>query len=678
LNTPDEQAARVLAADGPLAPVWPHWRARAGQIDMARAVADTLAQGGVLVIEAGTGVGKTLAYLVPLLLAGQRAIVSTSTHDLQDQLVSRDIPALSRALALHIDAVALKGRSAYVCLHRVQQALLRAPLPGEVATHALLHDLLRWAESSADGDLATFGAIEPAHALWPRVTSTRENCLGADCPRQRDCHVDRARRAASRAEWVVINHHVFFADLVLREAGAPSLLPQAQAVVFDEAHGLDDLGVAHLGHTVGSRALRSLATDLAIEGPAWARGGQPWSLLALDVERASRDMGELLRLGPVREGRAVWPPVDAGAAARWRAVHQTVHRALQAAHQALAHGAHTAPALTALHRRARGLLEAWRGIAADAASPPAGGARWVERGGDGAWQLVASPADSAALFAPLLAAGVPGPRSWVFTSATLGLDDALGHFTEPLGLAERPGLRTQRVASPIDHAAQAALHVPDDLPEPGDEAHTPALALRVAAWASRLGGRTLVLTTTLRAAHRLGATLRQASTDGQPLQVLVQGAASRRELLRRFRAADAAPATPSVLVASAAFWRGIDLPGDTLQLLVIDKLPFAPPDDPLVQGRAARVQARGGRPFEEVHLAGVALALRQGVGRLIRTERDRGLLVIGDKRLLQRSYGPALLAGLPAMRWLADDDQVSGYLDELVLTRASTTGCLPA
>ena len=257
---------------------------------MAQAVADTLENGGVLAVEAGTGVGKTLGYLVPLLLSGQRAIVSTSTHDLQDQLVRRDIPALARALDLPLDVVSLKGRTSYVCLHRTQLAHRRAPQPGEVAQHALLHDVLRWAEASPDGDLAGFGAIDPASALWPRVTSTRDNCLGADCPRQRDCHVDRARNAAARAEWVVINHHVFFADLVLREAGAPSLLPAAQTIVFDEAHGLNDLGVAHLARAVGTRDLQSLAIDLAGEGNAWARGAQAWSLLALDIERAARGM----------------------------------------------------------------------------------------------------------------------------------------------------------------------------------------------------------------------------------------------------------------------------------------------------------------------------------------------------------------------------------------------------
>ena len=262
------RAAQLLDAQGALAPAWPHWRVRPGQIEMASAVADTLTDGGVLVLEAGTGVGKTLGYLVPLLLAGQRAIVSTATHDLQDQLVRRDIPALRQALGLPVNVVALKGRSSYVCLHRTQQALQRAPRPGEVDQHARLHDVWRWAETSPDGDLAAHGAIDASSALWPRVTSTRENCLGADCPRQRDCHVDRARSAAAQAEWVVINHHVFFADLVLREAGAPSLLPAAQTIVFDEAHGLNDLGVAHLARAVGTRDLQLQTAD----GTPWPVG----------------------------------------------------------------------------------------------------------------------------------------------------------------------------------------------------------------------------------------------------------------------------------------------------------------------------------------------------------------------------------------------------------------------
>lgn len=669
LNTLADRAAQALDRHGPLAALDAHWRERPGQIALARAVAGTLDQGGVLVAQAGTGVGKTLGYLVPLLLSGRRAIVSTATHDLQDQLVRRDIPALSQALGLPVRAVALKGRAAYVCLHRAAQALDEGPRAGDALSPGWLRDLLRWAETSHDGDLAGFAARDAHPALWARVTSTRENCLGAACPRLADCPVERARRHAAAAEWVVVNHAVFMADLALQSADAPGLLPQVDAVIFDEAHGLDALGVAQLSHTLDAGTLHALARDIATEGALRARGAQPWSLLALDIDRATAGLTALGRQRGGHEGRQPWPLAGEAAGAAGHAAHRALHLALHQAHGALQHGARGAPAMAALLHRAARSLHACRVLAPGAPVDAACPARWIEWRAEGGWRLVAAPADSAALWSRVLDPASAGPRRWVFTSATLGDAPGLRWFLGPTGLDQRTDLQVLQVDSPLD-PAQAALHVPEDLPEPGDERHAAALADRVLPWVQRLGGRTLVLTTTLRAAQRIALAL-QAGAPG--LQVLVQGNGSRRALLERFRASVRPPATPAVLVATGAFWRGIDLPGEVLQMLVIDKLPFAPPDDPWLQARADRVRAQGGRPFEEVHLADAALALRQGIGRLIRTERDRGLLVIGDRRLLQRHYGAALLARLPPMPRLAGAAEVQAYLDALVLTRPSTT-----
>lgn len=678
MNALQARVAAMWCDDSPLALAWPQWRQREPQRQMALAVADVLVSGGALAVEAGTGMGKTLAYLVPLLLSGQRALVCTATHDLQDQLVSRDIPALTRALGLPLRWTSLKGRAAYVCLHRAQQAAQRMPAPGEAAEYALLQAVWQWALHTRDGDLADFPAMDASHPLRARVTSTRENCLGSDCPRRLECHVDRARDRAEHGEWVVTNHHTFMADLALRDTNAGAVLPPVDVVVFDEAHSLNELGVAQLGRAVGARALRALARDLAEEGARWARGAQAWSLLALDLDKAAGRVATLGQRTRLREGRNPWPATSAADLQSWQPVWRSLIWALHAVQEALARSADAAPALSALWRRVQQHGANARALSPQVSALPLGQARWIEWRGDGDWQVVLSPTDSASLWSPVLQDPNTTVRSWVFTSATLDHRDDLRGFIEPLGLADWSGMRTLRLPSPLRHAQQMALHIPESLPEPGDEAHTPALAERVAAWAHRLGGRTLVLTTTLRAARRMAETLRAVTPEGSGLQVLEQGRAPRRVLLRRFQQAAETPVRPSVLVASAAFWQGIDLAGDALQLLVIDKLPFAPPDDPLVMARDALAQAQGRSAFEDVHLSAVRMALRQGIGRLIRGEQDRGLLVIGDRRLLTRSYGHSLLASLPAMRRLSSDAEVQDYLDDLVLTRASTTDCLPA
>lgn len=669
--------AAAFAADGSLARAHGGLRTRQGQQDMATAVARAIEAGDSLAVEAGTGVGKTFAYLVPLLLSGRRALLSTATQALQDQLHGRDIPAVVRALGVPVRVALLKGRSSYVCLHRAEQAL-HGPAsagPRDPAIAAGLAQVLRWAAKSRSGDLAELEALDERSPLRPLVTSTRDNCLGGSCPRHGECHVNRARAEALQADWVVINHHLFFADQLLQESGVATLLPVAEVVVFDEAHQLNDTGIPFLGQAVGSGSLHELARDLATQGPLWARGQRPWAHLALGVEQAARAIASLPRQPGTPGARSRWlgaAPEGVDATAWARAV-ANLAQALSASHEALIATAQAAAELDRLHVRVQTLQSLWDGIAA--ASGPASvqpdAVRWMEWGEGGrSWRVVCAPPDSSALFRRLLVDAAPGARSWVFSSATLGSDDTLDWFTRGLGLDALPELRTLRVPSPFDHAAQAALYVPHGLPEPGDAAHTPALADAVARWASRLGGRTLVLTTTLRAAARMADHLQGLVAQGRcaPLQVLAQGRLSKRALLARFRGATDA----SVLVASASFWEGVDLAGDVLQLLVIDKLPFPPPDDPLMQARGQRLEAQGLSAFNHAFLPEAAMALKQGAGRLIRSETDRGVLVIGDRRLLTRSYGNRLLAALPAMRRLVDEADMAAALDALVLTRPST------
>ena len=665
---------RALGAEG-MAQRWGEgFRHRAGQQLMAEAVADTLGSGGALVVQAGTGVGKTLAYLVPLLLSGRRAVLSTATQALQDQLYHRDIPAVTRALGLPVRLAMLKGRGAYVCLHRLRGQVASSVRERDPADTVVLGQLLRWAEASVRGDLAEWPALEARPALRPLVTSTRDNCLGAACPELARCAVVRARREALEADWVVVNHHVFMADLDVRESGVAALLPNAEAIIFDEAHQLNDTAIGFMGRRVGSAMWRDLAHDLLTVTRQHAPGLRPWPVWALDLERCSRTLGELAGSTVASDTRIAWDggsPAGVDAAA-WARACVDLDRVLGLLHEGLEASADAAPDLRRLAERTATLRADWRSLVGEPAAP--GEVRWLSRHPARRWEVHQTPADSSGLF-PAQVAARP-EVAWVFTSATLGHDDSLSWFCRSVGLTAR----TLRVASPFDHLRQAALHVPPDLPEPADPRHLPMLAERLAGWITRLGGRTLVLTTTQRAARRLAESLRShasAGGAGDPaFEVLAPAASARRHALDTFR--EQAGRRPMVLVASSAFWDGVDLPGDALQLVVIDKLPFPPPDDPLVQARVQRAQARGEDGFAVVHLAEAALALAQGAGRLIRTEADRGVVVLADSRVLQRSYGPLLLAAMPPMRWLSDESGLLAELESLAgergVTTPSTTG----
>lgn len=656
---------------------------------MALAVVQAMEAGERLVVEAGTGVGKTFAYLVPLLLGGQRALLSTATQALQDQLFGRDIPAVSQALGLPVRAALLKGRGSYACLHRLEQARQGATTgrhdPGLASA---LEQVQRWALGSRNGDLAELSGLDERSPLRPIISSTRENCLGSACPRVADCHVNRARREALQADWVVINHHLFLADQQMRDSGVAERLPATDVVVFDEAHQLNDMAIQFLGQSVGSAQLHDLARDLSTQGVLGARGMRSWGHLALQIEQAAHAVSQLPlapSAGPVRS-RWLGQCPHGVAVSDWVRAVLVVEHALTAARDALEATSGAAAELQKLLERTEALGAGWRVLTQpDDAHPNTRVVRWLEWGAGGTaarpWRLARAPVDGSPLFRSLLDSEPGSARSWVFTSATLGSDASLSWFTQRLGLQALDRLRTLRVPSPFDHAAQAALYVPHDLPEPSDPGHTPALADRVARWASRLGGRTLVLTTTLRAASRMAAQLQDLVSDGRcaPLQVLAQGQLSKRALLARFRLAGQAQTAAhdavvgAVLVASMAFWEGVDLPGDVLQLLVIDKLPFPPPDDPFIQARVHELEAAGHSAFNGCYLPETAMSLKQGVGRLIRSESDQGVLVIADRRLLTRSYGNRLLAELPTMHRLVDEAQMQGALEALVATRLSTT-----
>ena len=641
----------ALSPSGALAQADPGFVEREPQLLLADAMARAIEDRATLVAEAGTGVGKTFAYLVPLLLSGRRALVSTATKSLQDQLFLRDLPRLRDALGLPVRIALLKGRGSYLCLHRLQQARETGSLPDRFAVRALAR-VETWAQATKTGDMAEIEGLDDRSPVIPLVTSTRDNCLGQECPQFRDCHVVKARREAMAADLVVVNHHLFFADLTLRDSGVAELLPTVDAAVFDEAHQLVDTGLQFLGTLLSTNQVLDFGRDLLAAGLTHARGLADWQAVAAGLDRAAREL-RLAGAGALRELRGI-------VKLRWdeRAHNPEFVEALaglataaDAARDAALLVEATAPDFTRLVERGRRIAQLAHAFQTEAATDRV---RWIDIGPRDA-RLVESPLHIRDLFTEQRALA---PRAWIFTSATLGTDERLSWFSESAALEDA---RKLRVGSPFDYVAHARTWVPPRFPKPNEAGHPAAVGALAARLAGRLGGRTFVLTTTLRVLPLIAQALTDAANEaGAPLNVLVQGTHPKRSLLQRFLD------TPrSVLVGSASFWEGIDVPGDALQCVIIDKLPFPPPNDPLVQARSKDLEARGRDPFNDYFLSEAAISLKQGAGRLIRSETDLGLLVITDPRLRQMPYGRKLRAALPAMGTLDSEADALDWLDHI-------------
>ena len=648
--------ADALGPHGALAQADPGFVEREPQLRLADAMARAIAERATLVAEAGTGVGKTFAYLVPLLLSGRRALVSTATKNLQDQLFLRDLPRLRDALGLPVRLALLKGRSSYLCLHRLDQARESGTLPDRFAVRALAR-VETWAQATQTGDLAEIDGLDDRSPVIPLVTSTRDNCLGQDCPRFRECHVVKARREAMAADLVVVNHHLFFADLSLRDSGVAELLPTVDAAVFDEAHQLVETGLQFLGTMLSTNQVIDCGRDLLAAGLTHARGLADWPAVAGGLDRAAREL-RLACAGALRDVRGMlklrWDE-RAGQQAFGEAL-TGLARAADAARDAALLVEATAPDFTRLVERARGIAQLAHAFELPAATDRV---RWIDIGPRDA-RLVESPLHIRDLFTEQRAAA---PRAWIFTSATLGSDDDLTWFTESAALEDA---RKLRVGSPFDYPNHARTWVPPRFPKPNEAGHPAAVGALAARLAGRLGGRTFVLTTTLRVLPLIAEALSaEAAAAGHALQVLVQGTHPKRTLLQRFLD------TPgSVLVGSASFWEGIDVPGNALQCVIIDKLPFPPPNDPLVQARSKELASRGRDPFNDYFVSEAAISLKQGAGRLIRSETDLGLLVITDPRLRQMPYGRKLRAALPPMGTLDTEADALAWLDGIAALNA--------
>ena len=645
---------RALSAEGPLAREDDAYLERGGQLAMAGAVAQAIEDRSTLVVEAGTGVGKTFAYLVPVLLAGRRTLVSTATKNLQDQLFYRDLPRLTEALGIPVSTALLKGRASYLCPYRLERARTEATFADRQAIRALSR-IETWAQSTVSGDLSELEGLDERSEVIPLVTSTRENCLGGECPKFSVCPVMKARREAMAADVVVVNHHLFFADMALREGGVAELLPSVDVAVFDEAHQMVDIGVQFLGQTLATGQAIDLSRDLVGAGLQQARGLAPWTELAARLELLAREV-RLAAGGPRAHAagggtgstRRPWDQVEAegllpDALAALAAHCDDLVATLEPLQE-------IGPDFTKLRGRAdtlRGLCARFQGTA------PEGQVRWVDLTTHQA-RLVESPLD---IGGPLSLQREAASRAWIFTSATLGDDDALSWFSEPAGLGDA---RKLRVDSPFDYEANSRVYVPSRFAAPADPHHAESVGRAAAHCAAALRGRTFVLTTTLRAMRTAAEALQTELTKlGVTLEILLQGSLPKRAMLERFARGGC------VLVGSQSFWEGIDVPGDALQCVLIDKLPFPPPNDPLIEARVKRLQAQGRDAFNDCFVAEAAVSLKQGAGRLIRTVSDRGLLVICDSRLRTARYGGRLLAALPPMRQLADGGEALAFLREL-------------
>lgn len=618
------QVSQLLGEGGQFSDAVPGFRPRAPQIEMASAIEQTLADGGALVVEAETGTGKTLAYLVPALLADGPTLVSTGTKSLQEQLFFRDLPAVLKALGIRRRVALLKGRANYLCPYRMQLHLEEARfLTRETAEQMQI--VARWAARTRTGDIAELLEIAEDAPVWPWVTSTAENCLGQDCPRVSECPVMLARQEAQEADLVVVNHHLFFADAALKEEGVSDLLPSARAVIFDEAHQLPDVAATFFGLSLSARQIQELCRDTLQEA------GQS----AMDLQAANQRIAALERA--VADFR-----IELGHEGRKESWHQlrdqsAVADALQVLLERLQD---LAELLQPVARSSRGLDSAWRRAEAQqlaverflSADDPQR-VFWFETF-KRAFVLHATPLSVAE---PFGAHRQRNKCSWVFTSATLSVAGDFKHFVSRLGLEDA---RTLRLESPFDFRRQAVLYVPEHLPVPDMPDYTRQLAEEMLPVIEAAGGRTFFLFTSHRALREAAEILRPRLS----FPLLVQGESGRRQLLEQFRDSGNA-----VLLGTASFWEGIDVRGEALSCVIIDKLPFASPGDPVAAARIERIRSDGGNPFRDYQLPQAVLTLRQGAGRLIRDIDDFGVLVLADPRIIQKSYGKVFLNSLPGM-----------------------------
>lgn len=640
----------IFGHDGPLQRALTDFKVRRQQLRMAERVAAALHSHETLAVEAGTGTGKTFAYLVPALLSGLRVLISTGTRTLQDQLFSKDLPLVATALGRPARVALLKGRTNYLCRYRLARA---GSDEGQLSLYAtsqaptqMLGRIQRWARTTRTGDLAELRGLSDTHPVWPQVTSTRENCLGNRCPEVAGCHVAVARRQALDADIVIVNHHLLLADLALKEDGFGDLLGACDAVILDEAHQIPDLATQFFGANVSSRRVEGVLKDVQLELGRSLPSPRAGGASAADVSGSVRDVEDCLhRVSaylPSRPGRVSWTESHSPL----NTVVEELASALQLLQGRLASLDPDSP-LAAIGERAGDLAASLERIVAVDDMDGARAAETLQRG----FALSLMPFDISERFRSLLWAR---RCAWIFTSATLSLGEDFDHFTGRLGLGEAP---TLKIDSPFDYERQSLLYLPVGMPEPATSGYVAAVMETALPLIEAARGGAFVLFTSHRALAQAATHLRAQWSGTTPYSLYVQGEAPRERLLQEFR-----DDGNGVLLGTTSFWEGVDVKGEALRLVIIEKLPFASPDDPLVRARIDHLQASGGNAFRDYQLPEAALALKQGVGRLIRSEDDYGAVVICDPRLVGRGYGRVFVAALPAMSVTRDCAEAIRFL----------------
>jgi len=642
---------RVLSEHGRLSTAIPGFVARPQQITLSTAIAKAIAQQSSLVAEAGTGTGKTFAYLIPCLLSGKKALISTATKTLQDQLFQKDLPMLIRALGLSARVQNLKGRANYICRHRVQLHTEEGRFTNPKCAHDVIHVYEKLPQLK-DGERSELPEIAEDSQAWPFVTSTVDNCLGGECEFYQDCFLVKARKRALDADLVVINHHLFFADSRLKEDGFGELLPGVDVVVFDEAHQLADIAVNFHGERLGTRQCRDLVDDLMKEWPALDLANQPLKKLSFDLDAA---IDQLLWTLPGKEDRMPWEQVCRmpGFAERWQALLDLIDAFLTCVDSC---NLEENAGLARCDKR----LRAFKELALSFQQQDKPVIRWLERFKQ---SLIfhATPFDISDDFRKLL---VRQPCAYIFTSATLTMAQSFDCFTKPLGLDKA---ETLLLPSPFDYQQQALLYLPRGLPDPKDSQYYERLLDKAIPVIEACQGRCFFLFTSHRALKQVAQLL--ANTLNYPL--LIQGEEAKPILLARFRQLGNA-----VLLGTATFWEGVDVKGEALSCVIIDKLPFASPVDPVMRGKMAYLKSKGLSAFDELSLPNAVLALKQGVGRLIRDASDRGVLMIADPRLTGRSYGWHVFASLPPLKKTREEKLVLKFIEELALGSVTENECI--
>jgi len=672
------EVERFFSEQSPLATEVASFRPRAQQREMALAVAEAIRDNAILVAEAGTGTGKTFAYLVPALLNGGKVVVSTGTRNLQDQLFQKDLPMVRDALKAPVSVALLKGRSNYVCHYHLELAQSNGLFKTrEDVKH--LAKIVTYAKVTQSGDKSGLADVPENAPIWMHVTSTRDNCLGQECPHHAECFVLKARKEAMEADVVVVNHHLFFADVMLRDEGVAELLPACNTVIFDEAHQLPETASLFFGENLSTSQLFDLSQDARIEALSNAKDFAALPVACDELDKAARD----LRLVFKKEGRM---PADAAESIReFPPALKMVGDKLAQLAGLLEKQAERSEGLENCSQRARGLMELLKVWQAENSPPPqpspggrgseSGGKisktksesslshRGRDREGESAgvvrWlevfhhslQLNTTPLSIADIFAKQLSGH---PRAWIFTSATLAVKQNFAHYQHEMGLLDA---RTACWDSPFNYQEQALLYVPQNLPEPNTEGYTDAVVQAALPLIEASQGRAFLLFTSLRAMQRAYEIL-QAEFDRKNLKypLLIQGEGSRNELLSRFRDHGNA-----VLLGSQSFWEGVDVRGEALSLVIIDKLPFAPPDDPVLAARIAELNKQGRNAFMEFQLPRTIINLKQGAGRLIRDESDRGVLMICDPRLISKHYGKRIWQSLPPFKRTRDEAEAVNF-----------------